>query len=212
MIIIPLTQGYVTVVSDEDAEKVLPFSWSLLTGSSGNKYCIGNVNGTMILLHRHIMNAEDNELIDHKDRNGLNNQRNNLREASFSFNARNVSARRNNTSGFKGVHKQGNGWVAYVTENRRRIYLGYYESKEQAARAYDVFVLANFGEAAVTNESLGYFQQPAYRQRDINWNNIFTAENGRRYAILSYEYLQELLDAAGETLAFPPQTLLAYSN
>src|SRR5687767_569491 len=103
MIILPLTQGYVTVISDEDEARVSAHKWSLLTSSSGSRYCIGSINGIYTLLHRFIMPVEDTVIIDHKDRNGLNNQRDNLRISSFADNARKVTARRNNTSGFKGV-------------------------------------------------------------------------------------------------------------
>jgi hypothetical protein len=84
--------------------------------------------------------------IDHKDWNGLNNQRNNLRSASHSQNLGNGRFRRG-ISGFRGVAAVGDRWRAYVAG----IHLGTFATPEEAARAYDAAAIARFGEFATTN-------------------------------------------------------------
>ena len=74
--------------------------------------------------------------IDHKDRNGLNNKWDNLRLATRSENSSNRGKRHSNHSGFKGVSKNGNKWVARVTKDYKTVYLGSYSSKEEAHQAY----------------------------------------------------------------------------
>src|SRR5699024_2586989 len=68
-------------------------------------------------LHRLIANPKENELVDHKDGNGLNNTKDNLRTCDYKENARNTRVTRNNTSGSVGVsyRKDRRKWRAYIT-------------------------------------------------------------------------------------------------
>lgn len=92
-------------------------------------------------LHRIIaerMNLNLSNLIDHKDGNKLNNQRDNLRPATHAENTRNSKRPINNTSGYKGVswHKRLQKWQAKISVNGRRIHLGYFDTSEEAHAAY----------------------------------------------------------------------------
>ena len=58
--------------------------------------------------------------IDHKDGNGLNNQRSNLRPATAPQNGANQGKHRNNKSGFKGVSRWRLKWKAELEFNRKR--------------------------------------------------------------------------------------------
>jgi len=92
--------------------------------------------------------------IDHVDGNGLNNQKANLRVASHAENCANRRINRNNTSGFKGVSKNKERWQAYIRVAYRQIHLGYFDTPEEAAEAYDRAAIAYFGEFAKTNKML----------------------------------------------------------
>lgn len=70
--------------------------------------------------------------IDHKDEVKTNNAIANLREATRKQNAENRSGYRNNTSGFRGVHYARGKWVARVTQNGKKVFLGNFDSVEQA--------------------------------------------------------------------------------
>lgn len=75
------------------------------------------------------------ELIDHRDKNPLNDKWNNLRDATRSINGHNTRDRRNNTSGYKNVwfDKRRGKFFAQICVNRRRYNLGYFTSAKEAA-------------------------------------------------------------------------------
>lgn len=88
---------------------------------------------------------------DHRDRNGLNNQRANLRAATTAQNSRNTGLRANNSSGFKGVHATRGRWRAVLRVDGRRHHLGYFATAEAAGRAYDAAAVDLCGEFAWLN-------------------------------------------------------------
>ena len=92
--------------------------------------------------------------VDHIDGNGLNNQRNNLRIVTNQQNGMNQKKqRRSTTSRYKGVcwHNKNKGWMAGIKHNRKTIYLGCYETEEEAALAYNTEATRIFGEYAKLN-------------------------------------------------------------
>jgi hypothetical protein len=93
-------------------------------------------------------------LVDHKDRNGLNNQKENLRICDYSKNAQN--SKRNpiyGSSNYKGVYlyKRTNKYRANIKLKGKRIYLGYFDSDKEAALAYNKKAIELFGEYACLN-------------------------------------------------------------
>lgn len=94
------------------------------------------------------------EKIDHIDHDGLNNCWNNLREATQQQNQANRQIGKNNTSEYKGVHwfKERKCWRARIGCNGKRISLGLFSNKEDAARAYNVAAMKFFGKYAYLNE------------------------------------------------------------
>lgn len=88
--------------------------------------------------------------IDHIDRNDSNNRIENLRLATASENQRNRGAQRNNTTGLKGVSfdRQTKRYSAKIAVNGRRVWLGRFHSKQDAARAYQAAARLYHGEFA----------------------------------------------------------------
>lgn len=78
-------------------------------------------------------------IIDHKDGNRLNNRIENLRETNFNGNLRNMRIPSHNTSGIKGVGfcKQTKKWTCSIHVNNKKIWLGRYDTKEEAAKVYE---------------------------------------------------------------------------
>ena len=104
-------------------------------------------------MHGFILNKEDSSQIDHWDRNGLNNQKVNLRPCTGQQNSFNRGKRTGCTSKFKGVHfnKERKKYMLQISVNRRQTYLGLFNSEIEAAKAYDVKALELFGEFAYLN-------------------------------------------------------------
>ena len=158
---IPLTQGQFAIVDDEDFEMVCQQKWHLMRQKRKN-YAISSVylrpkGGTYIMqtlyLHRFIMRPPKGMEIDHKDHNGLNCQRDNMRICTHAENDRNSRSHVNSTSKYKGVfHDRLKGrWKASIRCNQRNINLGYFSSEVEAAQAYDAKAKEMFGEFACTN-------------------------------------------------------------
>jgi len=104
-----------------------------------------------ILMHRQILNIVDPvELVDHKDHDGLNNQRCNIRECNHSENMRNRSVHCGyKTSKFKGVswNKLASKWMVYCNG-----YIGLFVSEKEAALAYNIEAKHIYGEFANLNQ------------------------------------------------------------
>lgn len=153
---ISLTQGKFALVDDEDYEYLNQWKW-YAKPHRDTYYAERNIrpvkggNQIQIRMHRQIVNAPDSVLVDHKDRNGLNNQRHNLRQCSNSQNRRNSKLQINNTSGYKGVCKDGNWYRARIVIDGKRVSLGYFPDPIDAAKAYDSAAKVHYGEFALLN-------------------------------------------------------------
>lgn len=151
-----LQDGSEVYFDDEDLALVTNYNWYAHTDASGKKYAYanqyqGNYKNAIVKMHRLIMDTDEG--LDHKNRNGLDNRRENLRIASKSQNGCNRGPQRNNTSGFKGVtfHKKSGKWMARITIEGKTHYLGLFLSKEGAAIAYDDAAKRYHGEFAWIN-------------------------------------------------------------
>ncbi|MDE2103160.1 MAG: endonuclease [Patescibacteria group bacterium] len=107
-----------------------------------------------IYMHRLILN-EPNGVVDHIDRNGLNNRRANFRVVNSHENWVNSGPRERGKSRFKGVSPYGsNGkWRATIQVHRKWKHIGVFDTKEAAAKAYDHAALLLFGPTAYLNKA-----------------------------------------------------------
>jgi hypothetical protein len=141
MIEVPLTNGGVTLISDEDEHlTVLPWTRNpkgYVTRIEGPRH--GRRHS--LRLHRVILGVTDPAIhVDHKDRDRLNNQRDNLRILSLPQNSQNLSPR-SGTSVYRGVGwwSARERWKAAVKLNQKQYHLGYFEVELDAARAAEAF-------------------------------------------------------------------------
>lgn len=153
-----LTKGYTAVVDLADRELVDGHAWTALVTKSGvYAYRRNPKTGHPLLLHRHLTNAAPSLEVDHIDGNGLNNRRENLRVCTHKQNSRNARKNKPGSSVFKGVSRSSSsGWgdgkfVATIKVDGVSHALGYYDTEEVAARAYDCAARYLFGAFARTN-------------------------------------------------------------
>lgn len=139
--------GALVKVDDQDYALVVGKVWRLFVGLSGIGYAVTSIRGRETYMHRLIM-GEPRAVVDHRNRNGLDNQRRNLRVGTQSQNCANSRLSKNNTSGFKGVDFRDRRWRARIKVDRQEIGLGRYDSAEEAATAYGLGAVLYFGEYA----------------------------------------------------------------
>lgn len=156
---IRLTQGFVAIIDDVDYDWVSGFSWHAVVTVDGYVYAKTAFRKGKrvwnIYMHRHIMQVYDPKvLVDHRDGNGLDNRRDNIRVCSSSQNNRNRRKTKVATSSlFKGVcrHKRDKTWQASIYLKGKIVFLGNFKLEEDAARAYDAMAVKYFGQFASLN-------------------------------------------------------------
>jgi hypothetical protein len=150
-----LKNGGVALVDDADFKMLFEYRWYFNLGYARG-YKKTDKKRKLIYMHRLLLNPKKALVVDHIDRNKLNNQRNNLRICTRVGNLMNSLKRKNNTSGFKGVHMNKKGgksvWRARLKKDRKEIFIGYFENKKDAALAYNIKVKELFGEVAYQNQ------------------------------------------------------------
>lgn len=157
---IPLSRGLVAVIDAVDLRRILQHKWCASVGRSGT-YAVTNViksdgRRTMIKMHRLITDARPGQLVDHRNHNGLDNRRENLRLCDPSQNGGNARPSKRNKSGYRGVglHRQTNKWRAYIEVNRKLQHLGLFDDPWDAAQVYNAAAREAWGEFAYQNERI----------------------------------------------------------
>lgn len=139
------------LIDAEDAPTVCQYRWNVVR-SRNNFYARTRINGTSVKLHQFLLPHA--EMVDHKDANGLNNTRQNLRPCNRFQNVWNSRKIRAASSRFKGVSKVKNrihSFEASVTACGRRVKLGRFFDEVAAALAYDLASVTLHGEFARPN-------------------------------------------------------------
>jgi hypothetical protein len=168
---IQLGHGRFALVDAEDYDRVRAHSWCLWRKKSDPNRCYAQRSirlgrgrkapKTQVFLHRFIVGAASGTFVDHRNGDGLDCRRRNLRIATRRQNAENVTRSANQKrGGFKGVgwHARARKWQAGICAGsvkangkRARLHLGLFATAEEAARAYDRAAVEHFGEFASLN-------------------------------------------------------------
>lgn len=140
---ITLADGSTTQVSDEDFDYLNQFQWH-----RSGAYVI-----TTLKMHRLVADRagiDSSIMVDHRDQDVRNNQRNNLRAATRSQNRGNSRVSRNNKTGFKGVtfDKRRGKYCAQIRFGGHNKHLGYFDRPEDANAAYFDAAQKVYGEFA----------------------------------------------------------------
>ena len=134
---IPITKGRETIVDDEDYDYLNQWKWH-----AKEEYVQRSFD--RMLMHRLLVGAKKGDIVDHINRNPLDNRRKNLRIVTQQQNCFNRSIQCNSTSGFQGVTLRKDRknfkrpWRAAIKKDGERIEIGYFETKEKAGEAYQL--------------------------------------------------------------------------
>ena len=144
------------LVDDERWYELTEIAWSV----TEKLYVIGQTSGKHWTMHRYVFGADDSvEVVDHKNRNKLDNRLCNLRAATYAENNQNREmSSENATSTYKGVtldqrEKLGDlQWTARISFEYKTVYIGIYATQEEAAVAYNIKARELYGDHAYVNQ------------------------------------------------------------
>ncbi len=156
---IPLTQGKFALVDDEDYDYLMQWKWCARWDKNARNFYALRASSMKdgkrypIHMHREILGLfhGDRKLTDHRNHNGLDNRRNNLRLCTHSQNHQNQRINTNTSSMYKGVSRCQGKWRVGIHNSGKKIHLGVYTSEIEAAKIYDARAKELFGEFAHTN-------------------------------------------------------------
>lgn len=151
-----LPSGHVTIFDEADLVLLEQFYWHAL--KARNTVYVQThgapANGRQrVYLHRLLLRAGPGQLVDHRNHNGLDNRRLNLRLCTSAQN--NLNAPGRNSNGYRGVHyhpnNKSNPWRARLNSQ----HLGYFATEWDAAEAFNTAALETYGEFAQLNVRRG---------------------------------------------------------
>ena len=160
--VIPLTQGFETLVDEKWYEVLSKSKWYALKskGKDRHVYAVREAtesekkdHGRVVRMHRFILSAPTGKLVDHINRNTLDNRESNLRVCNRSQNAINAGKQAGTSSKYKGVcyrHDILKYEAIFKLEGQNKT-IGFFDKEIQAALAYDRFVMHFYGDFAYLN-------------------------------------------------------------
>lgn len=135
------------LIDEEDAELVSQHRWR----PHFRAHCFYAKSNDGAYMHRLLLNPSADEIIDHRNRDGLDNRRANIHIATPGINARNTRPHRKSSSRFKNVAKARNRWEVRIVVDGTCVNLGHYLSEELAAHVVDRYLRHAVGESAFLN-------------------------------------------------------------
>lgn len=149
---LPLSRGLVAIVDAADFASVGQFKWSAAKRGK-TWYAVRRkrmLDGKIVVVYLHRELFPGVPRLDHRNGNGLDNRRHNLRPANAAQNIWNTSApAKPKTSRFKGVHRSKAGrWISQIRANNKVHTVGSFDTEEEAAVAYEAAAQRLHGEFA----------------------------------------------------------------
>lgn len=151
--LIPLTKGQVAIVDAADFDWLNQWNWTAMWSSDTKSYYAYRKDGERSILMHRVIIGEHHKETDHKNRNTLDNRRENIRPCSSSENLANRGLQKNNHSGYRGVSWSASAqkFMAMISVNGSGIYLGLFATAQEAALAYNAAATKYYGEFASLN-------------------------------------------------------------
>jgi len=143
------------LVSLTNVEKIESHKWRLHISG----YACTNIGTKVVLMHRLILDAPTEMLVDHRNHNSLDNRDDNLRLCTSSQNQMNKCLATTNTSGKTGVsyNQRTKKWTAQLRKDKKSVFSGYYETKSDAIDARVNAEKEHYGEFMYGGEVIGVY-------------------------------------------------------
>ena len=150
---IKLSQGKFALVDDEDFKRISMFEW-YAAKNRHTWYARRSINKTRYIgMHHEVMRTSSSVQHDHKNGNGLDNRKDNLRPCNHSQNRMNCRKIKGTTSKYKGVsfNKKDKRWCVTIGLNNRHFFVGNFTDEKEAALAYNKAAKVHFSDRAKLN-------------------------------------------------------------
>ena len=193
---VQLTGGFVSLVDDEDYERVSKHNWFYQISKCKTRvYAFSNIDKKIVSLQNFILGRRDGFMIDHKTGNGLDNRKENLRYLTRSENTINARVKTNNKSGYTGVLfvERLKKYEVSIKVNRKNIRIGYYEKFEDAKMARIEAEEKYFPGINKKRDLPVIIMNPEKRMPNRKWKNSYSKYKGvqriqRKYKLNTYTY------------------------
>jgi hypothetical protein len=131
------SKGYEFYFDLEDYDLIKDYCWHKHKTGYIVTVIYNNKKTKVIRLHRYLINAQNEDIVDHINRKRYDNRKENLRKATPSQNCINITKRKDNSSGKTGVlwHSRDEVWEVNIGINNKQIYLGRFNNFEEAVNA-----------------------------------------------------------------------------
>ena len=155
MKLIPLTRGQSAIVDDADFDELSKYKWCAMWAPRPRTFyavrhspMVGGKARKSIMMHRQLLGLTDPKIQgDHKNHNGIDNRRENIRAATRSQNNMNRrGAQRNSKTGVRGIYPHRSGYQSRIKVNGQTFHLGNFKTVPEAAAAYALANKHHFGE------------------------------------------------------------------
>lgn len=140
--------GAVTLVDRETQPLMEKYTWR----GNDRGSIVADRGGKRVVLHRLIVGAAKGQAVDHANHDRADNLRTNLRICTQQENNMNRRPTRRSKTGYKGVYPYGSRFEAKIGVGGKQVFLGYYQTATEAARAYNAAARKFHGEYARLNE------------------------------------------------------------
>lgn len=154
---IKLTKGRYALVDDSDYDELSNYKWCVIKNLNtfyATSHAYIDDKRTTIRMHRIIMNPPEGMIIDHKNGDGLDNQKSNLRICTYSENSRNINSHKNSTSKYIGVSYSSSygTWLSMIMVDGKNKSLGYFKTELEAAIIRNIAARKYYKEFAKLNK------------------------------------------------------------
>lgn len=181
-VLVPLTQGFHTIVSEAHIERVKRHKWALHMGSGGpyartTMYIAAGKKKT-VYLHRFLTYAPDGAVVDHRNHATLDNRDDNLNVCGFGSNKQNSQYNEDTISmfGYRGVSVCGKKFRARYKLDGETFGIGVFPTPREAAEAYDAKMRELYGQFAWTNFGRSTAPDKPYALAGVPADAEFTAD------------------------------------